>query len=453
MRKKGNADKIAERRAKRKQNLSQKQKGSFKANNRSIYSNENLNYNRDTKAKKEKIKKRKRRIKKKSFKNYIIVLFVALLILIVSVLSGNRKEDVSKFFYLNNEKIKTKSPIKVSLAKNSTAKVAVLSLEDIKENFDENIRYDNKNKEIITIGKTHIAKIILNDYGININGTESVINVSAFEDEGKIYLPLNDLSSVYGIEVFVTNTNRVIVDEVHKEKKLVKVFANTKLKKSKNLFSKTLLKLSEYEDYVLVEEGKKKLKIRTLDGFYGYIPAKKSKSIIEIRSDYIEDEKKDYNFIRNYKNPDDNFDDVKLELQDNIAIINLFEINYKSKSITLKEKYSKDDSAYKIFREKLQSNNIETIAELNLEKQKLDKYLESFDKREKFIYELLKISNNHNIQGIELLVNENSKAEIYENFAEELKPRLKERGLKLFIPEDKIKNKKVKGIIEYESKR
>ena len=38
--------------------------------------------------------------------------------------------------------------------------------------------------------------IKLNDFAINLNGTDSVINVSAFEEDGRVYLPLNDLSSV-----------------------------------------------------------------------------------------------------------------------------------------------------------------------------------------------------------------------------------------------------------------
>lgn len=452
MSKKSNADKIAERRMKQKQKIGTNSNRRPNSNNVSIYNNGEYQTNPNTRVSNSKVRRKRKKInKKKPFKAYIVVLIIAILILIVSIISSNRTEDVSKFFYLNNKKITTKVPVKISLAQNSTAKVAILSLDDIRQNFDENIRYNAETREIITIGKTHVARIILNDYGIDLNGTESVINVSAFEENGIVYIPLNDLSSVYGIEVFVTSTNKVLVDEIHKEKKILKVLANTKLKKGKGIFSKTITKLLDYEDYVLVEEGKNKLKIRTLEGDYGYISAKKSKSIIEIRSDYIEDEIVQYNIIKNYRNPEDNYDNVELIGGYNAAIIEVFKLSSKDSNIVLKQKYSSTESSYKIFREKLQSNNIDAVAELNLEEYNLEVFLETFEKRQQLITELLKIANKHNVRGIELLVDDNSKIELYENLIEELKPRLKERGLKLFLPNGKLKNERIKEIIDYES--
>lgn len=443
MRKKSNPEKIAERRAKRKEKMinetdlnthlpPQRESTAFyEKDNKKKRKPKKISYSKNR-------RNRKRVVGKKSFKAYIIVLFIAILILIISILAGNRKEDVSKFFYYNNQKITTKKPIKTSLAQNSTARLAILSLDDIKNIFDPNIRYSKESKEIITIGKTHVARIILNDYAINLNGTDSAINVSAFEEDGVVYIPLNDLSSVYGIEVFVTQTNKVLVDQFHKQKKLVKVLDNTRLKKSKGIFSKTLLKLSGNEDYVLVEEGKNKLKIRTLEGIYGYVPTKKSKSIIEVRSDYIEEEATIYNFIRNYRSPDDNFDKITLKEGSNATIIDLFNISGNKNSIVLSEKHQKDESSYKIFREKLRTENIEVVAELNLEKFLLSKYLENFEKRQNFIYNILKISTNHNLKGIEIKIAKDEDLKIYEDFIEELKPRLKERALMFFEFEQKI---------------
>ncbi len=437
MNKKSREEEISERRAKRKQNIGTNTNShiSSKAKNESIYMNGNINQSKRKEVSKSKVnrnRKNKKRTKNKSFKGYIIVLIIAILILLAVILNGNKKEDVSKFFYLNNQKIVTQKPIRISLAQNSTAKVVIMSLEDIVANFDKDISYNEDTNEIITTGDTHVARIILNDYGINLNGTDSVINVSAFKDEDIIYLPLNDLSSVYGVEVFVTNNNKVIVDNIHKGKKVVRVVEDTKLKKSKMFLSKSLEKLSGDKDYVLVEEGKNKYKLRTSNGTYGYVSKNKVKSIIEVRSDYIEDEEIEYNFIRNYRIPEDNFDNVNVEDTNKVAIIELFNITEKNNILSLEEKYSKENPSYIIFIDKLKTNNIEIVAELNLEKYNLNDYLEDFTKRQVFISQLLKIANNHNIQGIELLANEDISSKVYETFIRELKPRLKERGLKLF---------------------
>lgn len=421
-------------------------------NNKKNYKNSKRKKERDTK-KINNIRVRKKIKNKKTFKGYYILLIIAILFLLITIITGNKKDDVSRYLYFNNEKIKTINPIKISLAKNSTAKVAVLSLDDIREIFDKNIRYNNEEKEIITIGKTHVARIILNDYAINLNGTDSVINVSVSERDGKIYLPLNDLSSVYGIEVFISENDKVIVDDVHKSKKIVKVEDKTKLKKNKKIFSKTIIKVSDQEDLILVEEGKRKLKVRTFKGEFGYIPVKKVKTIVEVRSNYNEDENREYNIIRNYSNPDDNYDKVQKQGEFNAAIVDIFKIslNNEKNKLILSQKYENDNSSYKIYRDKLKTNNIETIGQINLKEFDLLKYLDKFIKRQNFISELLKISNKHNFNAIELIVSDNIDIKIYEEFVEELKPRLKERGLKLFIPKDKIKTDKIKENIDYES--
>lgn len=436
---------IKEKRSKKKRNYLNKNTINTKKNRRT---NDLFKLNKNIK----KDKRNKRKVlNKKSFKGYYIVLGIAIIILLIAIFTGNKKDDVSKYFYLNNQKINTINPIKIKLAKNNTAKVAIFSFDDIQKLFDQNIRYNEDENEIITIGKTHVARLILNDYAINLNGTDSVINVSVFKEDGKIYIPLNDLSSVYGIEIFISENNRVIVDNIHKSKKIVRVLDNTKLKKNKNLFSKTLLKLSIYEDYILVDENKSKLKVRTKEGIYGYISTKKVKNIIEIRSDYIEEESQNYNIIRNYSNPEDNFDNVKKVGEFNAAVIDLFNISVNKNILTISQNYNPDDSSYKIYREKLKINNIETIGSINLENYDLSKYLETFLKRQDFIYQILKIANKHNINAIEINLDDNTDIKLYENFIQELKPRLKERGLKLTILKDKIKSDKIKENIDYES--
>ena len=434
----------------------------FNQNNASIYNTENKRIDRN-KQRNQKMnlnnRSRKRVLKtkgkNKSFKNYYIFLILALIILLISILSGSKKEDVSKFFYLQNQIIKTKDIIQIKPAKNSTAKVAVLSIDDIREYFDKNIRYDDNKKEVITIGDSHIAKIMLNDFAININGTDSVINTSAYKEDKTVYLPLNDLSSVYGIEVFVSNTNRVIVDKIHSEKKIVTVLPNTKLKKSQTVFSKTLKKLSDSkigssEECVLVSEGKKYYKVRAVDGIYGYVAKSKVKNVLEIRSNYIESEKIPYHFINNYSNPDDNFDNVKKEGEYNASIIDVLNIKTKGNALVSESKYDVSASSYKIFRNKLKTNNIDTFIKSDTSKFDLSKYLETFEKRQKFVSESLKIANKHDVQGIELIVDTKSKLNIYEYLVEEMRPRLKERGLKLVIKKDNIKSDKIKENIDYE---
>ncbi len=422
--------------------------------NVSIYKNER-DARSSTNKKKKKMKKinrkpinRKRRIRrKKSYKSYIAILILSLLILLITILSGRNKIDYTHNFYFNNEKIKTKNPIKISLAKNSSAKVAILSYDDIKEFFDKEIKYNKDKEEIITIGDTHVAQIVLNDFAININGTDSVINASAFIEDKILYLPLNDLSSVYGIEVMITDDNILFVDSIHKEKKVVKTDQDVKIKKGKTFLSKTLGKIEEYEDSTLIKEGKRKLKIRSNTGIYGYISAKKTKSIVEVRSDYIEPEIPKYNFIRNYSNPDDNFDKVKKSGEHNATIINLLSIN--KENLDFNEIYDKDNSSYKIFRDNLKSNNIDVFIKIDLSNAKFKNDMKDFTRRQILINDILKYSSLHEAQGIELILNERYNSDINEDLIKELKARLKGRGLKLAIPSKNVFNDNIKELIDY----
>lgn len=410
------------------------------SNNRDNYRKENKRENRRIRKEKTNRKVQSRTRTKKSlnknfYSSFGIIFVVAIFVLLISILTNNKGNNNKYTIYINNESVTLKNPVDIRISSNGSAKIAMISLEDISNLFDKNIRYNEEKKEIITTGKMHVGKIVVGDFSININGTDSAVNLSAYNEGDKIYLPINDLSTIYQIEVNITDDNKVFLDDISKKKDIVITIDKTKLKKSKNIFSKTLTKLSAEDESVLLKDDGKHYKIRTKDGIIGYINKNNVKSIINIREDNPIIKKPEYNYITNYYDLKQNFDDVKLSKKNDAAFLDLLYIEDSK----VYDKYNSDSKGYKIYREKLSDNNIEAIATIKIT-DSIIKELNTYEKRTLVISQILKKAAAHRLNAIYIEADIKNEKENYTYFIQELRPRLTERGLTLVLNSNEINN-------------
>lgn len=77
----------------------------------------------------------------------------------------------------------------------------LLSLDTIEKYIDKYIYYDEKYSTVIALYGSKIAKMKLDDRKILINDVEKIIDVPVQLIDEKIYVPIEELTEVYGIEV------------------------------------------------------------------------------------------------------------------------------------------------------------------------------------------------------------------------------------------------------------
>lgn len=151
--------------------------------------------------------------------------------------------------------------------------IVYLSLEDVKELFDNSIIFNKEENQILTTSRTKVATMELNEKYIMVNNTLIDTLGSLRVKNEIVYLPISEMGLVYNIEVhYIPETDIVTIDKL--DKQLIKgTIANrTNVKYKMRGFSQTLAEVTEGEQISYYEEDYKGwTKIRTDSGIVGYI--------------------------------------------------------------------------------------------------------------------------------------------------------------------------------------
>ena len=161
-----------------------------------------------------------------------------------------------------------------------------LSTEDVKNFFDEYITIEDNN--IITTSNTKTVAIPKTGNTIWENGSTTNIKNTVITEDGKYYLPMNELASVYNYEIkYIDSSKTVVVDSLNK--KLVQAISskNTDVKYKATIFSKDVDKVKRGDTLTIIQDTKTDtdfaikdwIRVRTETGKIGYI--KKSNIINE----------------------------------------------------------------------------------------------------------------------------------------------------------------------------
>ena len=208
----------------------------------------------------------------------VLVILIILVINVIINVNKNKKKDL-KILY-NNEEI---SFLNVLVEGEDRI---YFSINDLTKIFDENLYYNDAEKELITTYNKHVALLKVDETFMVVNDSNVSLSTSVKEVNDVVYVPINDMGIVYDIEINYSNVENVIMlDSISKEKKEATVLKKTKVKEEKGFFEKTIEKLEPKDTLFIIEKVDKYYKVRTKNGNIGFVKENKISEIKNVRDD------------------------------------------------------------------------------------------------------------------------------------------------------------------------
>lgn len=227
-------------------------------------------------------------------KGYKKIAFVIVLILLLFIIVKNKsiKNNYNSIqIILNNENIteKLENPIIIENEQ------IYMSYNDIKDFLDKSLFTENETNLIITASDKKVAVIDPQNQTLEINSSNvDVKNIVINRDEKK-YIAISELKNVYDYDIKnIKKTNIVTIDSLNKRS--IKAYAkkNLKVKKEKKLLSFHIDEIKKGNWLYFINEENDYAKIRTQNGFLGYVKKKSLANFVNERDDFVE-EKKEFN--------------------------------------------------------------------------------------------------------------------------------------------------------------
>lgn len=228
--------------------------------------------------------KQKNKLNKKVVKIFLIVLIALILGLMFYKLNDYIIMDKNKNINLviNNKNV-TSNLKKEILIQNGEI---YISKQDLGNFFDKYMYEDTKNNQIITTYNTKIATISLDNNKININGSDRETDIKPMKKDDIIYIPIEELKDVYGIEISYIEKSKVLtIDSTFKEQKKAIITKNVSVKSSRNFIAKTVERVKKGSYVIVISEEKGYAKIRTENGKLGYIKSNKLANTVVVRQE------------------------------------------------------------------------------------------------------------------------------------------------------------------------
>ena len=321
--------------------------------------------------------KKKKKINKKKFIKRIIqlVLFIAIIILIIKILTPKNEEKIktSKLIVNNVDITKTLESDMYIDGENDI----YLSTNDIKNIFDKELYYEESSNKIISTCRAKVGAIDLNSNILEINSASIVLSKGLLTYESKQYIPLSELTSLYNIEISVKD-NVAIINSLYNELTTAKLAKNVSLKEGTSIFSNTVEKIKKDDTIIFIENAEKNgwIKVLTYNGNFGYI---KENAITE------------KNQIR-LNMEDDNSNSNPIDLENSI------EINKKDLTTAKLENFDKRRTLASDLVNKMISKETFTVKmnlkDVNVENEKLERFIIELLPRIKEIGGTLVVTNN-----------------------------------------------------------
>lgn len=232
-----------------------------------------------------------KRRKKNNISNKFIKVITYLILLIIVFNVAENYEINSQYvngkinLILNNEHITNE--LKNDLFINEK-NVIYISEEDVKKLFDPNIIYDELNNYIITTHGDKVAKLPIGENIIKMNGWDVDILSGAMKKEGKIYIPITLMDTIYELDMEYIEKEQILVLDYFVNK-LIKANISKKcnVKYKTSSLSKTVDKLEKADEVIVIEHlNSNWTKIRTKNGKIGYVKTRRLQNETYIRKDF-----------------------------------------------------------------------------------------------------------------------------------------------------------------------
>ena len=377
--------------------------------------------------------------KKLRIKRILLIILIVVILAIIAMVANNYiilDNNKTTNLIINNKNVTSSLKNEVVIQDN----IVYLSEADIANFFDKHIYEDKTTNKIITTYDKKIAEIGFKNNVININGSNVSIYAHAVEKNGKVYLPISEMSGVYNIETAdIQETNIVTIDSLDKGQKRAIVNSNVSVKASSNFIARTVDRIKKGDAVIVVSSNGGYSKIRTGNGKVGVIKTKKLENEFTIRDDMTEEKQISgkvnltWDYYSEYATAPDRsgtkFDGVNVvspaffyldtdgKLQENVGDSGKEYIQWAK------------NNGYKVW--PMVSNAVAAKSNLNI----TSKIMNSYEARKNLIEDIVNMCVKYNLDGINIDF-ENMKADdkdMYSRFIIELEPRLKDMGMVLSV--------------------
>lgn len=385
--------------------------------------------------KESKVKMSKEKIEKK--KKKIIKTFITIIAVILLIIIGYKAND-----YIILDKNKTINLIINNRNVTSNLKKDILvqddgiyiSKQDLGNFFDKYIYEDTQNQQIVTTYDNKIATISLKENKININGSDKDTYLGTIKKDDTIYIPIEELEDVYGIEIkYIENSKVLTIDSVSKEQKKAIITKNVSVKSSKKLIAKTVDRIKKGSYVIVVSEENGYARIRTENGKLGYIKSNKITNTVVVReeiqtSKQIEEK---VNLVWDYYSEVATAPNRTGVTMDGVNVVSpaFFHLNSKGELTENVGQAGKEyiewahNNGYKVW--PMVQNAGDVMMKITSE------IMNDYNKRQKLIENIVTACVKYKLDGINIDF-ENMKQEdknMYSRFIIELTPRIKDMGM------------------------
>ena len=387
--------------------------------------------------KKEKRKMTKNEIeKKKKIITRTLIIILAIIVLATIALIANDyiilDSNKTTNLIINNRNVTSNLKNEIMIKDN----MIYLSKQDIANFFDKYIYEEEETNQIITTYDKKIAEIGFEKNTININGSDKTIRAHAEKENEIIYLPISEMTEVYGIEIeYLPDTKVVTMDSTDREQKKAILSSDVAVKSSTNFIAKTVDRVKKGDDVIVISSENGNSRIRTKNGKIGYVKSNKLTNEVTVRED-MEEEKQvtgkinlTWDYFSQYASAPDRSGQTIEGV--NVVSPSFFYIDEEG---DLRENVGEEGENYIEWAHNNGYKVWPMISNAEAATESLDitsNIMNSYEKRKELIEDIVNACVKYKIDGINVDF-ENMKQEdkdMYSRFIIELTPRLKEMGL------------------------
>lgn len=374
-----------------------------------------------------------------------ILIIIAIIFFIIFCIYLTRKTIEKELtILLNNEFIETINKIIIDDKKN-----IYFSKDDIQKLFDETIYFNQAEKELITTYNTHVALLKIGESEAIIDDENVELKGNLKEENGLIYIPITDLSTVYDVEIEYSEVNnRLIMDSILKEKKEAVIKKKGNINEKKGFFNgKRLERLIIGDKVVILEKSGNYTKVRTKIGNIGYIKSSKLHQEVIIRENKKES-KQELQVYKNYSNISGIYNDISVGNEKlNVVIPTFFYIDKNSKVL---DRTTSTTATYSVYKNWTDANGLQIMPTLT-NNESVSSTLLSYSQRTQIINSLKEMMIKYNYIGINIKFDSIDDINSFYRFILELSPRFKEAGIKVAVTlnNSNLEKDRIKNVVDY----
>ncbi len=371
-----------------------------------------------------------------------VVLAIALIIVLLNIfkVEAHKKPDKISLM-LNNEIVELEKEMY------KEEENIYISKEDIVKLFDDTLYYNEAEKELITTYNTHIALLKVDETFMVLNDSNVELKGCLTEKDGVIYLPLTDLGIVYDLEIeYSEEYNRVILSSTQEEKKQAITLKKATLKEKPSMFSKKIEKLDMSEYVVVLGTEKKYKKVRTENGNIGYVKENKISNEETIREKMV-NPVLDVNIVEDASDILKQHDNSLFSTEkQNVVIPTFFTLDKDQKVL---DKTNSSTNSFASYTNWIRENNVQIWATIT-NSANISENLLTYTQRNSVINSIYNYLMQYQFQGINIDFDKIDDINSFNRFLIELKPKLKESGLKLCITyNNSLDKNKIQNIADW----